>query len=723
MKELLLLHVVITLCSCVSTVFLWLNWRIHRNLQGTKEWALYGASLTLANAALTLQDYLPTQWMVLLANLFTFGCSYFFAKGTEAFYDRPVSARLWLGLMLVCIPTLCWFALIDPNIQIRLSINYLVSSVSLFIALRALLMSTIISRQTIAENGLMFSIVVIWSALTARVVMLADFKATDSVLTPNLANEIFAVAVAIVPLVVGFSMCLLCSAKRERTLSTLQEQASLDADRKSRFLAMLSHELRTPLNAIVGHAHMLKRIPHEPAKHAQLCDTIEHAALSLADLANQVLLQAKGEVTPGQHQSTTLKAMVEPLFKLLRPLSIQKELHFHYAITPGFQDLHYSLVKEPVQLVLKNLLSNAIKYTDKGEVMLSISVEQQIGNNVRLTFAVSDTGPGISDELLEKIFDPFVTGQLVENIADGAGLGLALCQQLLSNVGSSLDAESVLDEGSCFRFSIECELSERTPIAMESELSPMPSSRMMCNVLVVEDVELNQKVIEHYLELAHCNYRIAGDLRQASQFLTEYAFDVVLLDMRLPDGYGLDWLTEIVPNLTVKQKPCFIALTGDVSQMDRIAYQRAGIFGCLDKPIEPQVLFSLLRQALGEPLEKQSGLLDLTAVDHLLSVVEEHYLQTKLMYLSDTYDYEIAQLQGLADIGAEEALTEKLDKLVSESAALGMQSLTEKLKSLAEIENAVENYNWSELRVCIKQSLEELKQYCREFRAKEASPD
>jgi signal transduction histidine kinase/DNA-binding NarL/FixJ family response regulator len=603
---------------------------------------------------------------------------------------------------------------------VRLTVNYVVSTISLLLALRVLLSHASLARLTIAEQSLVFSIVVIWSALTARIIMLADFRATDSVLTPNLANEIFAVAVAIVPLVVGFSMCLLCSAKRERVLTTIKEQALLDAGRKSRFLAMLSHELRTPLNAIVGHANMLKRIPREPAKHAQLCDTIEQAALSLADLANQVLLQAKGEVTPNQQHTITLKALIEPIVNLLEPLGHQKGLKFQYFISSGYADLACSIVKEPVQLVLKNLISNAIKYTQSGEVLVSVNVEMLMGNQVRLNFTVSDTGSGIAQDQLATLYDPFVTGEDVDSISQGSGLGLALCQQLLTNIGSRLDVESVVGEGSCFRFSVECEASSRESVERETLATVVPSSRLVSHVLVVEDVELNQKVIEHYLDMAQCKYRIAGTLKQAQEYLQRYTFDIVLLDMRLPDGHGLDWLQHTVPTFGLKTLPIFIALTGDVSHSDRLAYQQAGIFGCLDKPLEPQLLFSMLRQALGKSPEKSSQLLDLAAVDHLLSVVEEQYLQTKLMYLSDTYDYEIAQIQGLANIGADDAMSEKIDHLVSESAALGLLTLTEKLKQLMHSKEDVENYNWSELRQCLKQSLNELTRYCREFRAQKS---
>lgn len=719
MDELLLLHVVISLCSGVSMVFLWLNWRIHRNVTGTKEWAWYGASLTLANVALTLQNTLPSTWMILLANLLTLACSFSFATGTERFYHRPVSKRTWFFVTSLAIPTLVWFSLIEPNIQVRLSINYVVSTVSLLLALRALSANATLSRLTIAEHSLIFSIIVIWSALTARIVMLADFKTTDSVLTPNLANEIFAVAVAIVPLVVGFSMCLLCSAKRERILNTIKEQAMLEAERKSRYLAMLSHELRTPLNAIVGHAHILKRFPHEPAKHAKLCDTIEHAALSLADLANQVLLQAKGEVTPNQQHTISLKALIEPIFALLQPLSQQKGLGFQYFISPGYTNLNCVLEKEPLQLVLKNLMSNAIKYTQQGEVMVSVSVEPLLGNQVRLCFAVSDSGSGISEAQLATLYDPFITGDDVNSIAQGAGLGLALCQQLLTNVGSRLDVESVVGEGSCFRFSIECDTDDEATYSSEQLATSTPAVRLVSHVLVVEDVELNQKVIEHYLDMVQCKYRVAGTLEQAEEYLKRYTFDIVLLDMRLPDGHGLDWLKQSVPELGLRSLPVFIALTGDVSYSDKQAYQQAGIFGCLDKPLEPQLLFSMLRQALGKPEEKSSQLLDLAAVDHLLSVVEEQYLQTKLMYLADTYDYEIAQIQGLADIGANDALFEKIDHLVSESTALGLVTLTEKLKQLSLDELNSENYNWTELRLCLKQSLHELTAYCRQFRTQQ----
>ncbi|CCQ11128.1 ATP-binding region, ATPase-like protein [Pseudoalteromonas luteoviolacea B = ATCC 29581] len=717
MNELLLLHVVITLCSGVSTVFLWLNWRIHLNLPGTKEWALYGVCLTLANAVLTAQNAVPTAFAIFLANTFTLACSYFFAKGAEAFYGRPVSKSLWFAVSILILPGIFWYSFFEPNIQARLTLNYIASSFSLFIALRALLITTALSRFTIAENSLVFAILVIWSALTARIMMLVDFEATDSVLTPNLANEIFAVAVAIVPLVVGFSMCLLCAARRERTLTTLQEKAHQDADRKSKYLAMLSHELRTPLNAIVGHAHMLKRIPHEPAKHSKLCDTIEQAALSLADLANQVLLQAKGEVAPNKLQVVSLKAMLDPIHHLLKPLAEQKGLQFYYNITSGYQDLNYTIAKEPLQLVLKNLLSNAIKYTQSGEVVLSVTAEQLIGNRVSLTFTVTDTGSGMNDDVLDKIFDPFMSGLETNNISQSAGLGLALCQQLLSGLGAHLEVESSVGEGSCFRFSLECAVSEPHTEPYDLVLPITLTSRTMSQVLVVEDVELNQKVIEHYLGLAQCQYRIASSLSEASRFLTEHSFDIVLLDMHLPDGNGLDWLNEIVPTLSIKSTPKFIALTGDVSSEDRKAYQKAGMVGCLDKPIEPQALFGLIRQVIGTSLTDPSELLDLATVDHWLGLVEDKYIQSKLLYLSDTYDYELAQLQGLADIGAQSALNDKLNHLASESTALGMKVLAEQLYDIEQYDD-LSQFNWLRLRQCVKQSIEELTNYCQSAKMK-----
>ncbi|MCF2825798.1 MULTISPECIES: ATP-binding protein [unclassified Pseudoalteromonas] len=702
-----LLIQVTAITTVVCTVFMAVNWFINKGLPGTRDWLVFIA-LTAIGCGLLAAYTLPITFSIFIPNLTIALGLFYLARGVDAFFSVKSNYMPWYVLAALGIPSFTYFLYVEFNFIARVGINYLVWAMAMIYCLRALNKGhKLLSQQFSAAHWAFgLSCLSLLAVFTFRVVMLGGYSVTDSLVSANWVNQFFAVSVSTMPLLLCFSLCLLCSSRREKELCLLKTAAEQSAQVKGQFLTLLSHELRTPLNAIVGHAESLKKVPREPNRHAQLCDVIVHAAMSMSDLANQVLLQAKGEYAAQNRVPVSLYSLSQELVRLLQPLALAKGLSLRVEVKGLYpQDVHV-VEQDTLSLVLRNLLSNAIKYTDKGIITLILEGTSRAEDKQTIRFAIKDTGKGLTEVQMEKIFEPFVTLNTEQSISQSSGFGLALCKQLLQGLDSELNVDSKLGNGTVFSFELDCQCSD-SPL----QSTEFNTEKLALNVLVVEDNLMNIDVISTYLNDMVSEFSIAKCLAEAEVALLEHNFDIILLDMRLPDGNGLEWFKEGFNEIGFTSSVKVIALTGDGDPELKRQCLRAGMQDCLTKPIMPSRLYAALECATVKTTSRLEckTLIDQSRFMDLANRESSGVLATKLMYLADRFEYEIAQIKGLTELNVTDLAIDKLAYIENEALELGMVNFAELVQAATvQLSYSEEQVDWDGLAMVARRSVERL---------------
>ncbi|GMM86331.1 hybrid sensor histidine kinase/response regulator [Pseudoalteromonas sp. MTN2-4] len=718
MQELHFAMPIMSLTAIISAGVMTLNWFMYQSADGVKQW-MYSMQLMALTCLLLIGISYQPETITFAALICLFATFYFFVSGTEKFFKVTHSPKLWLAIGVVYFGLTIWFSFIDSNRAMRYIASYSLVSIAMGLSIRSLMICTPSQHQrtNLSRWGFLVSCLCVFAVLSIHLLTL-DAQPTTAALSNLHTSQVLVIASTVcLPIILCVAFSLLCGAQQLEKMAVLAQKNKQASLLKGRFLTMLSHELRTPLNAIVGHADMLKRIPREPQKHAQLCDVISEAALSLSDLANQVLLQAKGEQVSALLKPTSLAEQAQTVHELLLPLAKNKDLNFKLRVDERLSELYFLTDKESLPLVLKNLVSNAIKYTDYGEVVLSVSMHEQkvqAGDTQQVVrFSVSDTGVGLSKSALDYIFEPFASNQLEHNISNSAGFGLSLSKQLVENLGGELTVNSELSKGTVFTFDLVlsvCEVPERI---VDENIVKSPEQLASNRILIVEDNLLNQEVLKHYLQDTKMLCEYVRTLKAASESMADNQFDVILLDMHLPDGHGIEWWQSLQSQLEPAQAPTVIALTGDADEQAQQRYLQQGIAYCLEKPVSGSTLLSVLEH-VGTAHTTQINplkLLDEALIHRLNQQFDSHFLNTKLMYLADTFDYEFAQLQGLADIQAIDQLEIKLQTLIKECVELGLKALALALEETNQAVKAKQVIDWRALHHYAKQNALALQNY------------
>ncbi|HEY9361801.1 MAG TPA: ATP-binding protein [Chitinophagaceae bacterium] len=365
---------------------------------------------------------------------------------------------------------------------------------------------------------------------------------------------------------------------------------------KEQFLANMSHEIRTPMNAIIGFTNLLEK-SHLDNLQKEHVEHIQSSGKSLLAIVNDILDLSKIEagMLRVEEEPFNLSSLLQSMEIMFSKKAQQKNIDL---VINKSEDTPVTLTGDAMRLnqVLINLLGNAIKFTTEGAVSLQVSVIKRSEKKIRLRFTVSDTGIGISPKEQGSIFERFRQAEpSTTRRFGGTGLGLSIVKQLVQLLDGSISVQSEKNKGSIFSvelpFGLAVETDRLPGIEINSEIQN-PVTIINAKILVAEDNPVNQALISHLLQLRQVDFLIVHNGMQAVEEMKNAAYDLVLMDMQMPemDGYTATKLIRNKLNSTVP----IIAMTANAMPGEREKCISYGMNDYISKPINEAELFKTI---------------------------------------------------------------------------------------------------------------------------------
>lgn len=365
---------------------------------------------------------------------------------------------------------------------------------------------------------------------------------------------------------------------------------------KSRFLSTMSHEIRTPLNAVIALSNILQKQNPMPYQIENL-ETLNFSSKNLLVLINDILDYNKlhaGKLNL-ESKDFSLEKVITSIVKSHEILAQERS----NLITLEFDSkIPFFIVGDSARLtqVITNLVNNAIKFTMDGKITVKADLINLNENYSTIKFSISDTGIGIEKEKHDQIFERFAQAEDdTTKKYGGTGLGLAICKKIVNILGGDIQLQSTIGEGSTFSFEIDFKISNKTDKSSSTQLDLNQESLAGMKLLVVDDNKINLMVVTQYFDEWGVDYKEATNGFEAIEFTKNEDFDLVLMDLQMPemDGYTA---CQNIRSLGGKYKKIpIVALSASISVDVRSKAEKAGMNGYVSKPFNPIDLFEEIK--------------------------------------------------------------------------------------------------------------------------------
>lgn len=360
---------------------------------------------------------------------------------------------------------------------------------------------------------------------------------------------------------------------------------------KSTFLANMSHEIRTPLNSIIGFSSILSKDNSLGEKNKKFASLVNSSADSLLVIINDILDVSK--IQSGtfdiSYLETDIYEVCEYVFELFLQRAKDKNIELSFDID---KQIPLKLLTDAIRIkqVLSNFLSNAIKFTPQnGTINFGVSLLELNQQDVRINFKIKDSGIGIPKEKIQDIFNPFIqVDNSVNKKYEGTGLGLSICKHIIESMNSTVKIESEVGLGTAFSFTLKMQRVEEEVEELVDENPQNDEKKFVGHILVAEDNFVNQELIKYYLEDLHLTFDIANNGQEAVDLYKQNKYDILLLDVNMPELDGPEAFAQIVAYEKENNLPHTPAavLTANAISGDKEKFLALGLDYYLSKPIE-----------------------------------------------------------------------------------------------------------------------------------------